>query len=463
MRLNRTLLIIISIILGLFVWSLDTLSGIIYFIVVPAQLYLFSLSYKTNNFYLIVLLLFFLFSVGGSSVTLFLTREQRPDSGMGNVGSFDFSILSFLDVYLRVFIFFLFLIIFIRVLDKNKSLNLTMSFIKQEIKKLTSFKSTYSLFPLVFLSIFFACISIWMYNNHVGILGLKNQNNLPFHLTGVLYYLRRLVFTIILLFVFIKTKNKIYAFYILITYSFVVSVSASSKSINLMILVPVGLYFILVGKKLIGGLSIIVSVFIYAYVMGARELIFSSDGNAPLFDVFTTANEFTILILNDKDLLSSVIGSFFHSLYGMDTIVTAYQYTSIGIGEFSSYYTGTHICVVIPDIVFRIMGYELPSDKAYGICIGNPGTVVMMSFRNYYFLILESLILAIVVVINNKSLYKILSLNNKRIIKYICLGISLGIFYSVITANTMLDIYILTFAMVIIEKFTSVKRKMSFA
>lgn len=431
--------------------------------VVPVQLYLFNLSYKTKNLFLVALFLFFLFSVGGSSVTLFLTREGRPDSGMGNVGSFDFSIPSFIDVYLRVFLFFLFLIIFISVLDKNKSLNLTMSFIKQEIMKLTSVKSTYSLFPVIILSVFFACISIWMYNNHVGILGLKNQNNLPFHLTGVFYYLRRLVFTIILLFIFIKTKNKVYAFYILIVYSLVVSVSASSKSVNLMILVPIGLYFILVGKKLIGGLSIIISVFIYAYVMGARELIFSSDGEAPLFDVFTTANEFTILILNDRDLLSSVIGSFFHSLYGMDTVVTAYQYTSIGIGEFVSYYTGTHISVVIPDIVFRIMGYEMPPDKAYGICIGNPGTVVMMSFRNYFILILESLILAIVIFVNNKSLYRILSLPNKRIIKYICLGISLGIFYSVITANTMLDIYILTFAMIIIVKFTVVKRKMSFA
>lgn len=431
--------------------------------VVPAQLYLFNLSYKTNNLFLVVLFLFFLISVGGSSVTLFLTREERPDSGMGNVGTFNFTIPSFIEVYLRVFIFLLFFIIFVKVLDNHKSLNLTMSFIKQEITKLTSLKSTYSLFPVIILSIVFACISIWMYNNHVGILGLKNQNNLPFHLTGVFYYLRRLVFTIVLLFLFIKTKNKVVAFYILIVYSFIVSVSASSKSINLMILVPIGLYFILVGKKLIGGLSIVISVFIYAYVMGARELIFSSDGDAPLLDVFTTANDFTILILNDKDLLFSVIGSFFHSLYGMDTVVTAYQYTSVGIYEFASYYTGTHISVVIPDIVFRIMGYEMPPDKAYGICIGNPGTVVMMSFRNYLFLILESFIFAVVIFINNKSLCKILSLSNKRMIKYLCLGISLGIFYSVITANTMLDIYILTFAMVIIERFTIVKRKMSLA
>lgn len=448
----KVILIVIYIILGLLILNKDYPSAVLYFTVIPFHLILLKESRKINNLFLFLFMFFLLLSIGGSSITMYLTRFERSNTGTSNLGEFDFSLSSYYRIYSYLFILYVLIVLFTKKLTKNNTITPITSFIKEEIISFTRARGTYSVFPIILFSVIFALISIWMYQQHIGITGILSGKTLPFHMSGILYYARRFLFTGVLLFLFVKTRNKQIAFFVIVVYAFVAGVSAASKSISMMMLAPLALYFFFTNRKALGFLALFFTVFTYAYVAGARELIFSSDADASLSAVVQTANEISSLLFDDSTLLMPLVNSFFGSLFGFDNAIVAYQSSDLGTSDFIQYFSGREIGAVVPDLVYKLYNFNLPDDRAYGISLGFSGSMMMMAARHYFFIVIEALIVSLLLAFQNKNMYVIMKTNGKRVYKFVSLILLLVFFQSLIASDSMLTVYMMTFAMYVLKR-----------
>lgn len=437
-------------IIGLILYIIDKQTAVIYFTLIPLHYYMAAKLLHSGNIASFTFSIYFFFAVGLGSVIMYLNRQALLEMSINGVGSFDFSFQQFYYIYLYVAID-LIIVYFLSIrLSKRDSISLITTFGKDEITRFEKIKGSYSILPLSIAILLFSYISIWMYYHKVGIIGL-HQIALPYHMNGILYYGRRFVFTLIILYLFLKTKNKTIATYLIIIYALIIGVSGSSKSLNLMVTFPVGLYCLFYYKKSVAMLSFFSGIVIYAFVTCARELIFYTDAQATLSDVFSTAYTLIVELLSDIDSFVGIIASFFHSLYGMNKVMIPFEFDGINSADTWRYMFGCHILDIIPDLAGDVYGLHFDDDKAFGICIGFPGTMAMMARNNPLLLLVEPLIFFFLFISINNSIYSIFSCTNSRVVKYIALGLFLLIFSTLVAANSLREVYLGTFMLLIIR------------
>ena len=446
------------ILLGILIILNDFQAGVAYFTVLPIQYYLFVEAMKKRHLILTMFMFFCLMGIGLGSVTFFLNRENITGVGSNTVKDFDFSLLQFFTIYSYVFLFISAIFYFTYRRNKDYTYRHAVNFIKSETERLSTGAQSFSIYPLLCVSVLFMLVSVWMYNNNVGLIGVL-QKPLPYHLSGILYYVRKLVFPCIVLYTFLRTRDKKTAMYILILYAFIVGVTGSSKSLNLMILVPASAYYFLFGYKKQAVIAAISALSIYAYVTCARVLIFSSDATASLGEVFNSANDIFITLFDDFSTLVDVVATFSDSLFGWKDIIVAYQYQNLGLSDMIRFFLGTPITTIIPDMVWELYEYELPEDKGFGIGIGFNATMIMLSGRNYLILLLQAYIISFFFSLENKCLSGILSDNQGRIYKYIMLLLIAASLITLISAATMVEYYLVNFVIFVLYRFRTSKAK----
>ena len=435
---------------GLILLIADIQAAVIYFTLVPLHYCMSAHLWRNGNIASFTFSLYFFFAVGLGSVIMYLNKQTFLEMPINEVGNFDFSLIQFYYIYLYVALDLIIIYCLSIRLTKKDSISLIANFGKEEIARFEKLKGHYSILPLSLAILLFSYISVWMYNHKVGITGL-HQIALPYHLNGILYYGRRFVFTIVILYLFVKTKNKTIATYLVIIYALIIGVSGSSKSLNLMITFPVGLYNFFNHNKRDAALSFLSGIAIYAFVTCARELIFFTDAQASLSDVFSTAYTLIVVMLSDIDSLVNIVASFFHSLYGMNKVMIPFEYNEISIPDTWRYIFGSHILDIIPDLAEDVYGLHIDEDKAFGVCIGFPGTMAMLARNNHLLLLLEPLIFFILFNSISNSLYYIFNLGTNRVVKYIALGVFLMIFSTLVAANSLREVYLGTFMLLIIR------------
>jgi len=449
MKMSSLIVVISYIIVGVVLTVIDPVVLPIYMTILPFHGYLLYKSFKIKNLLFILLCLMTFLSHGVGSIVFYLDRDNASSTGFGAIGDFDFSYGRLFSSYSYLAVFLLFLLLFVSFSQKKYHQNFLSIFIKQQYERLKMQSMTWSLKPIVFAVILFSIISIWMYNHHIGMTGLK-QTELPFHMTGALFYARRFLFPVILVWIFFKTKSKNIASILLILYSLIVGVLATSKSAALLVLVPLIYLNYMMGKKMMFYLCLIASVVVYIVVGEMRLLIYDMDADVDVLTIFTSAYDF---FPEERNLFLFIVKNITGRLYGLQSTVLGDQYTKLNFDGLVDFYTTSKIIDVIPDYVPTLFGINLPSDKAYGVGLGYSGTMQLLSCHNYLFTIFQSLIVSFVFCIQNNCIQDLFLKKNGVIIKYVSVLIVFLSFILFYDGNQMLYVYILTLLLLLIHHY----------
>ena len=415
----------------------------IYLIFLPLHALFLYLSLKTKNLPCIIYCMFLFISHGIGSIPFYLNRENAERIGFSAIGNFDFSYKSLLYAYSYLFVFLVALLLFVAAFKRNYHSNFLTGFIRQQYNTV-ELKSKHSILPIALCSMLFSWISLQMYNMQIGMIGLK-QTELPFHLTGVLFFARRFLFPIVLVWLYVKTKAKLPATIILIVYALFVGITGTSKSACLLVLIPMAFICFLTGKKTLAYLCAFFVIFSYIVIEDIRQIVFEAEASIPLVELLQMPWS------TKDDVLFRFFLSFTNRFYGLKANVLPVQNYDLDFKSLVYYYMGTPITQVLPDFVYKLFGFNLPDDKAYGVGIGYTGSMTLLSCHNYFYTILQAFIIAILFVFQNDNIQRIMLKNGGRIYKYIALLILIASSMAFLDGVSMTGIYLSIIALVLIR------------
>lgn len=453
---NNFKLITIYCIVGFIISFTDAYTLPIYVTVLPIQYLFFKYAIRLKNFPILIMEAIWLLSIGIGSITFFLNRSEAQSVGFRAIGNFKFSYGDFFSVYSFFLLFQLLVFIILKLMQSQSNRFSIIDFVKEEMNNITESKSHSSIFPLFVSIVTFSIISISMYYNHIGMTGLQ-QTRLPFHLTGILFYSRKFLFTAILIYLFLRTENKRLGAILLILYAFLVSVTGSSKSLNIMILAPVAFLCFIHGYKKTMWLVLASLVIVYSFVSDARTLIYNTDASLPVVELIS--NSFSIFSdnFNIRDFVFSFVDGFCERLYGMQTAVLTSQYTKLDFDDFLNFYTlsatGSDL---VPDFSRTLFGIVLPDDMAFGVGVGYTGTFTMLTNNNYIIAILQALIVAVNFGLQNRFYQKTMK-SSRRLLKYAALGLILFGLMGFNDGYSIFPLYFSTLSLFFICKYSKSK------
>lgn len=439
--MKSKILLLLYVIVGFVIASTDPFVLPIYVTILPFHGFLLYQSVRSKNLLFILFCFLTFLSYGIGSVVFYLDRNHANAVGFDAIGSFDFSYSRLFEAYSYLAVFMLVLWCVVSIGKKNYHYNFLPAFIKEQYYKISkSTSKTWSIFPILIAVLIFTAISIWMYSHHIGMIGL-HQTELPYHLTGFLFYSRRFLFPIILIWFFLKTKDKCSASILLIVYSLIVGVLATSKSAALLVLVPVTYLNYVMGKKGMFYVSAIASVVVYVLVGGVRTVIYQADAEIDVLDLLSLSYTFNP---GDGSFFLFIVKNITGRLYGLQSTVLAEQYTQLSFSGLLDYYTHAHILEVVPDYVNTLFGLDLPEDKAYGVALGYTGSMQLLSCHNHIYTIIQSVIIGIIFCVQNDCVQKVVRLNGQTIYKYAIILLILYSFLQFYDGSRIVPVYVAT-------------------
>ena len=433
--------------LGIIIGIIDPYVLPIYLTLLPFHGLMLMKSIKTRNLPLIIFCIFTFISFGVGSVCFFLNRANSNSVGFGAIGSFDFSYERLYSAYSYMAVFMMTLLIVAFMFKNKKHTNFLLSFIKEQYSVISRQSGSWSLAPLIILVLLFTMISVWMYNNHMGMIGL-HQTALPYHLTGVLFYSRRYAFPLILIWIFIKTKSKDAATVILVLYSLLNGVLATSKSAALIILIPIIYLNYMRNKKLLFYICFTAAIIIYSIIGDIRQIIYLSDADVSISELASALGN---LSFDRNGFLLSLLNNITGRFYGLQSSVLGDQYYNLHFKDLVSYYSGTKMLDIMPDYVETLFGMELPEDKAYGVGLGISGTMQLLSCHNYIYTMIQGVIISVVFCVQNNCIQSIFLNNNKLIYKYIAILVLLYFFIDFYNGSSFATTYFATIILLMIR------------
>jgi hypothetical protein len=284
----------------------------------------------------------------------------------------------------------------------------------------------------------------------IGLVGLI-PIQLPYRLTGILFYVRRYIFSAILAYLYLKTNDNKLSAIILIIYALIVGVTGSSKGAALIVLAPIAYVSFLYKNKRLGWAIIIAMLVIYEFVSFSRNYIFEEEASLEWDVVFSNTFEYVTSSYSLTDILTMGIEGLCSRIYGMRSAVLSYQYTKLTFDDMVSFYTlQSSLNELTPNIVQDLFGIVLPEDKAYGVGFGYVGTFIIFSNHNFFLAVLQALIIGFIVKIQGTYLNQILN-SEIRWAKYVGIGIVLLSFLIFQDGMLMSYIYVATLLLYLLK------------
>lgn len=452
--MKSKILLLLYVIIGFVIASTDPFVMPVYLTILPFHGFLLYQSVRTKNILFILFCFLTFMSYGIGSIVFYLDREHANSVGFDAIGSFDFSYSRLFEAYSYLAVFMLVLWGVVLIGKKRYHSNFLPTFIKEQYYKISRTTArTWSIFPILIAVVLFSAISVWMYSLHIGMIGL-HQTELPYHLTGILFYSRRFIFPLVLVWFFLKTRDKFTASILLIFYSLIVGVLATSKSAALLVLIPITYLNYVMGKKGMFYVCAIASVVVYVLVGGVRTVIYQADAEIDALDLLSLSYDF---YSGDGSFFLFIVKNITGRLYGLQSTVLGEQYTNLSFSGLFDYYTHAHILEVVPDYVKTLFGIDLPEDKAYGVALGYTGTMQILSCHNPLYTILQSIIIGIIFCIQNDCVQKVVRLNGQTIYKYAMILLVLYSFLQFYDGSRILPVYLETLLAVFLCRITTRK------
>lgn len=459
---NKSIILLAYILLGIYIYSLDTSAAIMYVTVLPLQILFLFYGIKSRNILLLIFFLEMFLAQGINPIFFFLDRDKFSPTGFSAIGTYDFSLSRYYSAYSYIFVFCLTMVVVDHVfLKRKRKQDLLLPYMRKLTYKLQNNENTRYLTYMIVFTILMSTLSIWMYSNGIGVLGLKVVR-LPFHLTGILVSFRRYIASIVMVYFFFKCKPKSFGYVVLVIYGVIMSVSGCSKSIAAITFFPLIFYYFIEKHYTKATIAIVLYGFIYSFVTASRSFTYET---AEISYSFMDLLEISANFLSSSDsnffvsFLSSVSGRF----YGSNVIVLMDQQHITSFSDLLLwYFTGKYNFSIIDMHGFSLdqPGFE---NFAFGIGVGIPGFLVLLSCHNFLYTIFQAIIIVLLHHYFNSNLQHIFAAKPKTIIIMIVCGIMGLAVQNMWNAGPYITEFYLCLLALIIIRFIYSKRKRDFS
>lgn len=439
MKKSKIFVIFIYVLLGIILCAGNLYASIVYITVLPFHLWMVSFFYSRKRFLLTLFSIVILVAIGVNSIFFFLADNMDDFVGMNTFGSYN-KVDVFFHAYIQLFFFCLTIILLSLFFKQRTSTNIikeSFSMIRSYFGEGSMFNKTTNTatFLLIVLVPLMCYMTLWMYDHNVGILGLK-QTVLPYHMTGVLFYIRRFLFPIVLLYLFIKSPHKLISFILLSVYAVIAATTGSSKSLGLLITIPLILLGYGYKNRLLFFSSILLSIGIYIFVSASRNFMYLSD--TPLYtitEVFSLS--WVAFTESDWNALTDFFVSFSGRLFGISLSIVGDQYNQTSIIDLVSYYCGVNIGSIVPNLDYLILGRDLPEDRAYGTALGYLASMILLSSDNIILIIIQAFLIFTILSILESLIQDMFWLSSNVLVKLL---VVVGGGYAVMQLNDGLSL-----------------------
>ncbi|MEW6380718.1 MAG: O-antigen polymerase [bacterium] len=451
---NRKLffyIFIIYLILTLLFWVQDKQAGILFAILSPVSGLFLFIAIREKGITISIFTLFFFLAHGIEPAFFFLDKENYTYYGWGAVKNFNFEVLEFLNIYILVYILMASILIFfiglrkiLFPLDKSlSSCNITKIDDILNINNNIQKKILFQILLIIFISLVIP-ISIAMFNNQIGILGLP-QHRLPFKLTGALYFFRSLLVPVIIFYLYGKSNRSTLLNLIVLICALIAGLSGVSRSTLIFITLPT-LFYAFKDRQYIRLVIIFIFISIgYEVITSSRLIVYYSYSGINFFDLIFSPE----LLRNITwDIPLKIFNNICGRLCGAQNVVLAYQYVIDGrISAIIKYFS---LQRVIKDEALEFYGFILPPNMAIGVGIGFIPMLILLANKNIFVLILLGLITAFLLFLAEWMVRKLLSFKNNLsflayplsfLIVYTLISSLSSIFYSFLLISIMINIF----------------------
>jgi hypothetical protein len=212
----------------------------------------------------------------------FLQRDTYQYSGFSAVKDFDFSAVRFIGYYVPVIVaYYVILLVAATPMLLNPARYRIIEAGSDAFGRLASFMSPQGslrnrgLKRLLFLGLVavFASTNWWMYNNGIGLTGITPPE-LPFHLSGILYYTARFVFPVILTYLFTRFRPSIADLYLVIAYACFASLTSVSRTVLVLLFLPIFVIGFVEKRYLFSAIAGIIVGVMYPVIEFARNVVY---------------------------------------------------------------------------------------------------------------------------------------------------------------------------------------------
>lgn len=231
----------------------------------------------------------------------FLDRNNFTYSGQSAILDFQFSVFTFIGFYVPIIAGY-YIILAIALLPyllrkrlfifSSVDLKAGVDVMPSVIKSQNSTKSTIAKLVFIAAILAFGAVNFWMFENSIGITGI-NPPELPFKLSGILFYTARFIFPIILMFQMTKFRPTSIELLLLLAYACFASLTSVSKAVLIILYFPALIVIFIQKRFLVLGFSLVLIAFFYPVVSYARNLVYFYDSgiairniSSSLIDVF---------------------------------------------------------------------------------------------------------------------------------------------------------------------------------
>ena len=413
MQKFRLILIIPSLIFFVYLFSVSKQASLTFLVLLISYLVLIIFASKTkNNVLLTGISLSAIANVIGTPLFI-MNKDNYSYDGWNAVKDFNFSVISFVEVYsyavvsLILFIFFVFVLeyVFPKKIKPQFSIN------KTDIFSIQLNKSVWTV--ILFFSLAFSLfLAIIMYIYKIAVIGIEHEY-LPFKMVGILFYLRGYILPLLIFVIYRKSSQSNFIKISVTIIALISGALSASRGVTFFYLFPV-LAGILLQEISFKRILFVIFLILFSYFFTSltRDATYSTD-SISIFDlpalIFSSKSEFK----SDKGMIESllnIISTISNRLYGAQDLVLAYQHTLIN--PWNSFINFTFTKPIVEDLAGDLYGLVFLPGQGYGVGMGLVGVFVMIARSSFVLLILAIFYLSVLIVILNRVLTPIFKNKN---------------------------------------------------
>lgn len=271
-----------------------------------------------------------------SSLGFFLERDKYTYSGFSAVKNFTFSVIEYIEYYLPIIAcYFVILFTSILIVGNNHSLNGSRA--SQRSAALTSgYMPRFSFMGGLIISVlilFMSLINLWMFNNSIGITGISPPE-LPYRLSGILYYLSRFIFPLIITLALIRSRATALSLLLIAGYAIFAAITSVSKTTLVLLFVPLLIYCSLNKRYLLAIFFAALLGASYPLVNEARNFVFLVDSGVSIRNLEYSIHQviFNTIDNIEVDMVLAAPLSILERIGGGQDVALAAQYDNELIG-----------------------------------------------------------------------------------------------------------------------------------
>lgn len=294
------------------------------------------LAARTKSDLLIIFSLAALVSGWLAPLGFFWERDKFSYSGQSGIKEFQFFVFEFIGLYIPLlagYFIILSMAIFpflrrkksMASIDAVPNVSAGDELVPKMQKKHKRSASARFIFIATVLG--FAAINWWMFTNSIGITGI-NPPELPFKLSGILYYTARFVLPIILVYLMTKFRPTSIELSLLVAYACFASLTSVSKTTLFLLFMPALIFMVLQKRFFLFGVALVLLAIFYPVVGVARNFVYLVEGGISVRNIDFSLIEVlsnSLLDYTTEDLFSGPL-AVIERIGGGQDVVLAAQY-----------------------------------------------------------------------------------------------------------------------------------------